>query len=289
MLPIGKFSALSNIGIRTLRYYAALGLLEPAYIDEASNYRYYKEEQLVLANRIEALRSMGLSLREIGDILKDYESAERLRELLLRRIAQKEAEILKAEEQLQLLKEASGHLEDEGYRYAFNITVKEFPRRRIVRLRRRIASYQMESALWRRLSDYAAKQRISFSSPPFNIAVYHDGGFREGEVDVEVQRGISASSFEREGETGAVLPADFISVRGPVLAATVTMRGELSFYRGLNRFLPRWLMENDYEPDGPMFSIYHVAPKAEREAVVEVCYPIKKSGKDLRGRQGRRR
>ena len=53
MLPIGKFSALSYIGIRTLRYYAALGLLEPAYIDEASNYRYYKEEQLVLANRIE--------------------------------------------------------------------------------------------------------------------------------------------------------------------------------------------------------------------------------------------
>lgn len=48
----------------------ALGaMLIPAHIDGATGYRCYSEEQLPIANRIQALKSMGLGLSNIKDIL----------------------------------------------------------------------------------------------------------------------------------------------------------------------------------------------------------------------------
>jgi DNA-binding transcriptional MerR regulator len=56
MLKIGDFSALSKISIFMLRNYNEIGLLIPAHINEATGYRYYSEEQLPIANRIQALK-----------------------------------------------------------------------------------------------------------------------------------------------------------------------------------------------------------------------------------------
>jgi DNA-binding transcriptional MerR regulator len=55
MLKIGEFSKLARVSVKTLRYYADLGLLKPAYVDRYSGYRYYALEQLPRLNRILAL------------------------------------------------------------------------------------------------------------------------------------------------------------------------------------------------------------------------------------------
>lgn len=65
MLKIGDFSLLSKISIHMLRHYDEIGLLKPIHVDDFTNYRYYDEKQLSVANRIQSLKGMGLSLSTI--------------------------------------------------------------------------------------------------------------------------------------------------------------------------------------------------------------------------------
>lgn len=69
MFKIGYFSKLNKISVKTLRYYDDLGILKPYKIDEESGYRYYSASQLPRLNRILALKDLGLSLKEIANIL----------------------------------------------------------------------------------------------------------------------------------------------------------------------------------------------------------------------------
>ena len=82
MLKIGDFSKLSKISIYMLRHYDKLGLLVPAHIDEDSGYRYYEEKQLTIANRIQALKAMGLGLNEIKDVIYQYRDNQSLADFL---------------------------------------------------------------------------------------------------------------------------------------------------------------------------------------------------------------
>ena len=46
MYKIGELSKLSNLPIKTLRYYDSEGLLSPDYIDAFTGYRYYSAARL---------------------------------------------------------------------------------------------------------------------------------------------------------------------------------------------------------------------------------------------------
>ena len=59
MLKIGEFSKLAQVSVKTLRYYDALGLLRPDWVDRYTGYRYYALQQLPRLNRILALRELG--------------------------------------------------------------------------------------------------------------------------------------------------------------------------------------------------------------------------------------
>ena len=50
--PIGRFAFISGFSRRTLRFYDERGLLEPAYVDEWTGYRYYSLDQLAVADSI---------------------------------------------------------------------------------------------------------------------------------------------------------------------------------------------------------------------------------------------
>ena len=48
LFSIGEFSAMTGVGIHSLRYYDEIGALKPEYVDPVSNYRYYGLRQLSL-------------------------------------------------------------------------------------------------------------------------------------------------------------------------------------------------------------------------------------------------
>jgi PPM family protein phosphatase len=74
LMPIGEFSERSGLSPKRLRNYASAGLLVPAAVDASSGYRYYSPGQLRDAQLIDALRAAGISIRDIGRIIRDPSS-----------------------------------------------------------------------------------------------------------------------------------------------------------------------------------------------------------------------
>src|SRR5829696_7546721 len=67
---IGEVARRSGVSARMLRHYESLGLLRPSG-RTGSGYREYSGEDIRRIFYIESLRSLGLSLREIGRALDD--------------------------------------------------------------------------------------------------------------------------------------------------------------------------------------------------------------------------
>jgi DNA-binding transcriptional MerR regulator len=71
VFTIGPFSRLSGVSARILRIYERLELFRPVWSDPGSGYRYYSPAQLPELRRIIALRTVGLGLHEIGQLVND--------------------------------------------------------------------------------------------------------------------------------------------------------------------------------------------------------------------------
>src|SRR5262245_36922339 len=93
MYKIGELSRLSQVPIRTLRYYDQIGLLVPGHVERPSGYRCYTAEQFERLNRILVYKDLGLSLREIRMLLADGASAAQIRELVRRKHAELERRV----------------------------------------------------------------------------------------------------------------------------------------------------------------------------------------------------
>ena len=76
MLTIGEFSKICKVSTKTLRYYEAIDLLNPACIKADSGYRYYTIDQLKSMLFINRMKAYGFSLDEIRTLLKWEELQE---------------------------------------------------------------------------------------------------------------------------------------------------------------------------------------------------------------------
>lgn len=65
MYPIGTFSKLVDVSVKTLRYYHEIDLFSPSYIEPKTNYRYYSFNKFSEIEKIKLFKSFGLSLDEI--------------------------------------------------------------------------------------------------------------------------------------------------------------------------------------------------------------------------------
>lgn len=79
---VGEISKLTNVPIQTLRYYDKMGLLKPAYINEQNNYRYYSVNQFIKIDLLKQCKLIGLSLKEIEELLKNEISADSMLKLI---------------------------------------------------------------------------------------------------------------------------------------------------------------------------------------------------------------
>jgi DNA-binding transcriptional MerR regulator len=97
MLSIGEFARIGHVSPRMLRHYDQLGLLRPERLDPAPGYRSYGVHQLSRLHRLLALRDLGFTLEQIGDLLEGEPPLEQLRGML--RLRRAELEQTVAEEQ----------------------------------------------------------------------------------------------------------------------------------------------------------------------------------------------
>ena len=89
MFTVGAFARVAGVSAKVLRSWDADGLFHPAWVDQSSGYRYYSPAQLPKLRRILALRDVGLSRAEIGELIS---GGSDLRKTLERRRRELEAE-----------------------------------------------------------------------------------------------------------------------------------------------------------------------------------------------------
>ena len=271
MLKIGDFSKLSRISIRMLRHYDEIGLLMPKSIDKFTGYRYYSETQLPQADRINALKEMGFGLSMIARLLESYKDPQALKQFLLLKQAEIKEQAEKTQRQLVLLETTIHRIGEELNFMKYTVVLKEMPQRYVASLRKIIPAYNQEGILWRQMMQEIVAQDIQYQSPCNSLAIFHDEGYKENDVDVEVQVSVEGSYTNTEHVVFKTIPA--------TLVASATYKGSYDQITAVNHAVACWIQDNNYEIEGEMFTIYHVSPATESNPdnlVTEICFPVKR-------------
>jgi DNA-binding transcriptional MerR regulator len=103
MLKVGELAALAKLTVRTLHHYDSIGLLQPSARSDAG-YRLYDRDDVARLHQIQALRSFGMSLADIGLYLDSPEASPlAVVERQLRALDRQIAEAARVREQLKRL------------------------------------------------------------------------------------------------------------------------------------------------------------------------------------------
>lgn len=271
MLRIGEFSKLSRVSIRMLRHYDEIGLLHPAAIDPFTGYRSYSEDQLPTVGRITALRDMGFGLTTIGELLASRGDPEALERQLEARRRDLLTELADIQRRLRLLDTAQARLRKDDSTMEYTVNRKTLPQRQAARLRMTIPAYDREGDLWHLMMKETAPLHLQPDDPCYCSVVFHDGEYKERDVDVEAQKTVRGTYPDTEHVTFRTLP--------PVTFASTTFQGPYDKIGEANTAVAAWIRDNGYTYAGPSFNIYHVSPHETdnpEEFITEVCYPIQK-------------
>ena len=273
MIRIGNFSKLSQISIRMLRHYDDIGLLKPQAVDSSSGYRYYSTDQLAIAHRIVMLRDMGFNLASIAEILRQYHDADALRTLLAVKLEEIKEQEQQARAQITLIETTMNSLRGED-NMQYDVTLKTIPKRHVASLRRVVANYEDEGALWEELMEILGED-IQLSDPSLPLAVYHDESYKESDIDVEIQISVAGE----QGTYKNIGDVIFKTVE-PIQAASAVYKGSYDQSYAAHGAVAKWVAANCCEYAGPMINILHVSPDTESNPdkwVTEVCCPVKET------------
>jgi effector-binding domain-containing protein len=272
MLKIGDFSKISRVSIKTLRYYDEIGLLKPAEVDKFTGYRYYSVDQLSRLNRIMRLKELGLSLEEIGQLLADNPSAEKVIKLLRAKREAAIARLYEEETRLRKVEEWLKRVEKEGTMPDYDIVVKKLEAVQVASVRDIVPSYGEVSRLFNELFSYLARHRVQFVGPP--LIIYHDAEYMETDADIEVAVPINGTIPTTERIKMQVLPEI-------ERAACLIHKGPYENLHLAYAVLMTWVEANGYQITWPNREVYLKGPGAENKDdpatyVTEIQLPVKK-------------
>ena len=264
MLRIGEFSKLAKISIKALRYYDKIGLLKPAMVDSATQYRYYAEEQLETARLILMYKDAGLSNEMITKLIYKKDDERTLLIYQKRLLTERAEDIRKALSALDVLLG-----EKVGQRY--EVRVKHVESRLVYCCRGYVANVGCIHDFLKTCSAELARSNpeVKYSDPDYCCVVYPDDGYRETNIFVEY-----AQSVDRVGRDTETLKFKELSA---VTAVSVMHRGGYESLRDAYLFAVNWARANGYVLHGePRERYIHGAwdRQEESEWLTELQLPI---------------
>jgi DNA-binding transcriptional MerR regulator len=191
MLKIGDFSRLTQVPVKTIRYYDEIGLLPPEMVDRFTGYRYYTARQMGRLNRILFLKALGLSLEEIGRLLDEDLPPGELRRMLDDRQKALEAEIAQSRARLTLVEARLGQIEQEGRLDPHGVVFKEMPALRVLAFRSRVPDQPAIKPFFLRVADGLRRAGVQAVGPW--LSLYHQGEFRQYDLDLEAAIPVSSA------------------------------------------------------------------------------------------------
>ncbi len=280
MFRIGDFSQLGQVSIRALRLYDEMNLLKPAQIDKFTGYRYYSIEQLPRLNRILALKDLGLSLEQIGDLLRRDLPLDQLRGMLMLKQAEIEQQMLAMQQQMKRVEARLRQIEREGQPPQYEVVIKSVEAQTIVSRRRLVPdlgvmqTYRCE--MYETLYRWLADQGIAPLEP--ELAIYYNAEYVEHDIDMEL-----GTLIDRQTLKNMAPPPDPIVVRDlPAIEtiASVIHKGDMWDVGQAMVALYSWINAHGYASAGPYRELHlfwrelEIETEQFKNIVIEMQIPI---------------
>ena len=230
-----------------LRHYDQLGLLKPSRTDTFTNYRYYSADQLPRLNRILALRDLGFSLEQIGNMLDEELSAEQLMGMLKLKRAEIEQQMQVEQLRMARLEARITQMNGQADPNPYDIVVREIEPQLVATYREIAPDDERIQYMFEELETHVARYNARADKPPMSI--YHDPEYRDENIDAEVV--VPLKSTIPGTETINVRETQRIPK-----AACVVHTGDYStIYQAYNALLS-WIEANGYRMKGPIREVY---------------------------------
>src|SRR5262245_8613640 len=255
MYRIGQFSRLCHVPVKTLRYYAALGLLRPAQVDRMTGYRSYAGAQVAEVNRILVFKDLGFSLREIRALVADRVPTGQIRAMLVRkqeelgqRVERERARLARAAARLDLL-------EHSGEPAVRDVAIRDTGSFLVASLRATIAKHADCQPLFEELERGVGRHPRG--------AIWH--GCADGEIDCEALAFLPAP-VRCKGRVGVR------ELRAQRVASRV-YRGDEDYPRAY-RAIRAWLVASGVAVIGPKREIFLEERGPVVDSATEIQFPI---------------
>jgi DNA-binding transcriptional MerR regulator len=272
MFKIGEFSKICQVSMRMLRYYDQVGLFQPAQVDPETGYRYYTADQLPRLNRILAFKDLGLTIEETARMIDTRIDVAEIREMLHLRQGVLQQQIQAEQERLRRVAYRLSQIENEGKQPDYDVVLKRIDPLTILGIREVAPDFdKMGQLLWeahQAMLEHGLKHAVP------GIAVFHDPGYEEDQVDWEL-------GFPVEPDFGAHLPLRdgraLVRRHLPgveLMACTVYTGSYLGLHIGYST-LGAWIQTNGFTITGAGREVFlHIDPSEAQAHITEIQFPV---------------
>lgn len=268
MYQIGLFSKINHITTKTLRHYDEIGLLKPDHVDYLTGYRYYTSEQLPRLHQILSLKKLGLSLGEIQNIMDQPESVKTFLNLRERELSES---IREEKRRLKEVRNWLNYIKGEK-NMDYSPIIKELPAVTVASMRTTVPSYDTYFDIVPKMGEEMGRQgAVTQKDPEYCFTIYHDGEYRDRDIDVEVCEAVVKACEDSE-------MVQYKKIDRVKKAACVLHKGPYSTIREAYIFLFSWIKENGYVlADNPRESYIDGIwnKEDEDEWLTEIQIPVK--------------
>jgi DNA-binding transcriptional MerR regulator len=274
VFKISDFSKLSQVSMRTLRYYDEIGLLKPIHVDSDTGYRYYLVEQLSRLQRILALKDLGFELAQIVQVLDEDLPPEQLRGMLRLKQHEMQQRVQAEQERLARIEARLKQLEAGGTRPSHEVALKKVRSQIVASTRTLAANFTLKNQLATDLLNTLKKHSVRQTD--HLLFIDSEGSYRENdmniiEIVVPVQSSSVGNIVERSG--GRITIRELPAVN---TMATLLYQGNPYTLSEAYQPLGTWIQANDYVITGSCRKVCLQREGDLDSHVTEIQFPVEK-------------
>jgi DNA-binding transcriptional MerR regulator len=277
MFRIGEFAQIAQVSTRQLRFYDQLGLLQPAHSDAQTGYRTYSIRQLPRLNCILALKDLGLTLEQIGPLLKDELSPAELRAMLTIKRAQLEQTLRAEEARLKHIASRIAQIDRQGGIGDYDVVTKSVPAMPFLALRCVCDDMDEAVRMVRSVAEEGARQIRASLRDKLMVIARNDQD--DEKLDLEI-----GFSLTRPSNATVRIAGDLV-LRAAELPAVETMAtlarsGTNPESHSSFGAIGLWIEANGYEVAGPCREVFLepvIGPPGFDGALVEIQFPVRRA------------
>jgi len=272
-IPIGKFSLITRLTQKALRFYDDRGLLVPAAKDIITGYRYYNSSQIARGVTIKTLCVLGFSLDEVSSLIAAKHSGEldKIRALFEKRRAEIRSEVYRLQQMEAILENPDASLEL-IYMSLAEPVIKKVPALRVICKRDKGIYSETITRLITDLCNqlfYPENRKGGVRTTGPFMTIYYDSDYRDKDADMECAVPIAGKIVIND-------PAMDIRTIAGGRVLSLVYKGP---YSGLHEAWSRinaYAEEKQYQVTAPGRELYYNSPAEvpEQELLTELQVPI---------------